>query len=112
MLVLRYTAICQSCSPFLAYGFGLAVIDGDVGSLREDVAEGLAGLMFRAPDARDLARAIDDYFAADLYRPLPVHRIKIRRFAIKRYSWSRGEQITHSVYRRLASGANVHREFG
>ena len=54
VLVLPYTHIFQSGVLVLAYNFGLPVIAADVGSLREDVAEGKTGWVFRPKDSTDV----------------------------------------------------------
>jgi glycosyltransferase involved in cell wall biosynthesis len=55
----------------------------------------------RAEDTRDLADAIQRYFASDLYKDLPARRQRIRDFACNRYSWSRVAAITTDVYAKL-----------
>ena len=67
VLVLPYTHIFQSGVLFLGYNFGLPAIAADVGSLKDDIVEGQTGYVFKPRDAADLARAIEKYFAGDLY---------------------------------------------
>src|SRR5262249_23214486 len=100
-LVLPYRHIFQSGVLVLAYSFGLPVIGADVGSLREDVVEGRTGFMFRPEDPDDLARAIERYFASDLYRELAARREEIRRHARARHSWETVARLTRGIYAAL-----------
>jgi glycosyltransferase involved in cell wall biosynthesis len=99
--VLPYVAIFQSGVPFLSYAFGLPVIVTDVGSLRDDVIDGETGFVCRARDATDLARAIAQYFASDLYQNLETHRARIRILAGERHSWTKVGEILDRIYRQL-----------
>jgi glycosyltransferase involved in cell wall biosynthesis len=101
VLVLPYTHIFQSGVLFLGYSFGLPVIASDVGSLRETIIEGQNGFLCRPCDPGDLARAIETYFASDLYRHLDVQRREIHDFARKRHSWDAVSQITCAAYEQL-----------
>jgi glycosyltransferase involved in cell wall biosynthesis len=101
ILILPYTHIFQSGVLFLGYNFGLPAIAADVGSLKEEIIEGQTGLVCRPRDATDLARAIENYFASDLYLHLQSRRQGIRAFAHERYSWSKVARITTEVYARL-----------
>jgi glycosyltransferase involved in cell wall biosynthesis len=101
VLVLPYTHIFQSGVLLLGYNFGLPVVATDVGSLREDIIEGKTGFLCRAQDPQDLARAIEAYFASDLFRQLDEHRGKIQAYAKERYSWDAVGAITTRVYRQL-----------
>jgi glycosyltransferase involved in cell wall biosynthesis len=58
----------------LGYSFGLPVLAADVGSLKDGVVEGKTGFVFRPEDPIDLARAIERYFASDLYAELNSRR--------------------------------------
>ena len=87
--------------PFLAYSFGLPVISTDVGSLREDIVEGVTGFVCRPQDPSDLARTIRRYFESDLFRDLEFRRSEIKKYANERYSWEKVAEITSEVYRRL-----------
>jgi D-inositol-3-phosphate glycosyltransferase len=100
-LVLPYRHIYQSGVLFLAYNFGLPVLAADVGSLKEEIIEGHTGFVFRPEDPVDLARAIERYFASDLYTDLCGRRQKIRDYAAKRHSWELVGHKTISVYARL-----------
>jgi len=102
VLILPYTRIFQSGVLFLGYGFGLPVIASDVGSLREAIVEGQTGFLCKPCDPADLARAIEDYFASDLYRHLHTRRPKIRDLACERHSWQAVSKITCAVYQQLA----------
>lgn len=101
VLVLPYTHVFQSGVLFLGYAFGLPAIATDVGSLRDDIIEGETGFVCEAKDASDLARAISNYFASDLYGNLAAHRSQIRKFANERNSWTRVGEILNGVYRRV-----------
>jgi glycosyltransferase involved in cell wall biosynthesis len=100
-LVLPYRYIFQSGVLVLGYNFGLPVLAADVGSLREDVAEGRTGFVFKPEDPADLARTIERYFASDLYRNLAERCQDIRRYAQERHSWSLVAQLTRGVYASL-----------
>jgi len=101
VLILPYTRVFQSGVLFLGYNFGLPAIAADVGSLREEIVEGRTGFVFPARDAAALARAIEGYFAGDLFARLPERRADIREFARARYSWSKVARLTTAVYDRL-----------
>jgi D-inositol-3-phosphate glycosyltransferase len=101
VLVLPYRRIYQSGVLFLGYSFGLPVLTADIGSLSEDVVEGRTGFVFRAEDPVDLVRAIDSYFASDLYRDLRMRRPEIREYAAKRHSWDTVGRLTMTLYAEL-----------
>lgn len=101
VLVLPYTEIFQSGVLFLGYSFGLPVIASDVGSLREAVVEGGTGLLCKPRDPVDLARAIEAYFAGDLYKRLGERRQEIRDYANSRNSWNVVGELTRDVYLNL-----------
>ncbi len=96
--VLPYTEIFQSGILFLAYSFGLPVIATDVGSLKEDIAEGSTGFVCKARDSGDLAVAIQRYFESDLFRHLEQRRQEIRDYARSRHSWETVGNLTRDVY--------------
>lgn len=98
VLVIPYTQIYQSGVPFLAYSFGVPVIAADVGSLREDIAEGRTGFIFRPRDSSDIARALRVYRSSEMCRNPEATRAEIRKFANERYSWTRVGVITKAVY--------------
>ena len=104
VLVLPYTHIFQSGVLFVGYSFGLPVIATDVGSLKEDIEEGRTGYVCRPRDPEDLARALRDYFASELYRELDARRGEIKRFANEKYSWLKVGDITTRVYREVLGG--------
>lgn len=99
VLVVPYMHIFQSGVPFLAYSFGLPVIATDVGALRDDVIEGLTGLICRRGDPEDLSRAIADFFGSAMYRGGSTTRRQIREHANERHSWASVASITEAVYR-------------
>jgi D-inositol-3-phosphate glycosyltransferase len=96
--VLPYTMVFQSGVLFLSYSFGLPVIATDVGSLREDIIEGKTGFTCKACDAEDLARAIETYFASDLFKDLSRRRLEIREYANAHHSWTVVGTLTRGVY--------------
>ena len=96
--VLPYTRIFQSGVLFLAYSFGIPAIVSDVGSLKEDVLEGETGFVCQPRDAADLARAIDRYFASDLYRNLEPAGERIRQYVEEHHSWESVGEKTRSAY--------------
>ncbi len=101
ILILPYTHIFQSGVLFLGYNFGLPSIAADVGALKDDIIEGQTGYIFPPRDPVALARAIETYFASDLFVNLKSRRQNIRDFAHERYSWSKVARITTEVYARL-----------
>ena len=100
-LVLPYRDIYQSGVLFLGHGFGLPVLAADVGSLKDEIVEGKTGFAFRPEDPEDLAKAIEQYFASDLYRDLNNRRQQICTYATERHSWDMVGQITTQVYANL-----------
>jgi len=100
-LVLPYRDIYQSGVLFLGHSFGLPVLATDVGSLKDEIVEGKTGFVFRPEDPVDLARAIERYFASDLYANLNSNRQEIRDYATERHSWDVVGQITMTVYAAL-----------
>jgi len=98
VLVLPYKQIYQSGVLFLGYSFGLPALAADVGSLKDEIVEGKTGFVFRPEDSVALARAIEKYFASDLYRELNSRRQEIRDYATERHSWDVVTQMTMSVY--------------
>ena len=103
-LILPYKEICQSGVIFLGYNFGLPVLAANVGSLNEDIVEGATGFVFRPEDPIDLARAIEQYFASDLFADLENHRREIQEFATKRHSWESVSALTTGIYAGLLRG--------
>ena len=97
-LVLPYRHIYQSGVLFLGHSFGLPVLAADVGSLKDEIVEGKTGFVFRPEDPADLARAIEQYFASDLYAELDSRRREIRDYANERHSWDVVGEMTMSVY--------------
>jgi D-inositol-3-phosphate glycosyltransferase len=98
VLVLPYRYIYQSGVLFLGYSFGLPVLAADVGTLKEEIMEGKTGFVFRPEDPVDLARAIERYFASDLFADLNGRRQEIRDYATKRHSWDVVGHVTMSIY--------------
>jgi glycosyltransferase involved in cell wall biosynthesis len=98
VLALPYTDIYQSGVLFLGQSFGLPLLAADVGSFKDEIVEGRMGFVFRPEDPLDLARAIERYFASDLYADLNSRRREIRDYATALHSWDVVGQITMSVY--------------
>ena len=69
VLALPYTHLFQSGVLFLAYNFGLPVVSTDVGSIREDVLEGVTRYLCKPRDPADLTGAIEEYFDSGCSRP-------------------------------------------
>lgn len=101
VLVLPYKDISQSGVIFLGYNFGLPVITADVGSLKEEIIERTTGFTFRPEDPTDLARALEEYFASDLFADLERHRPEIREFAREHHSWELVSELTTGIYASL-----------
>jgi D-inositol-3-phosphate glycosyltransferase len=101
VLVLSYTRIFQSGVLFLGYSFGLPAIVANVGSLKEEIVEGVTGFVFRSGDSSDLARMIERYFRSDLFYNLEARRTEIKAYANERYSWSKVATVSTAVYSRL-----------
>ena len=98
VLVLPYRHIYQSGVLFLAHSFGLPVLAADVGSLKDEIVEGKTGFVFRPEDPVDLARAIERYFASDLFKDLNSRRQEIIDFSTERHSWDVVARMTLGVY--------------
>lgn len=98
VLVLPYKEIFQSGVLFLAYAFGLPVVATDVGSFREEIVEGSTGFLCKPGDPADMARAIETYFASDLFRNLSVRRREIKDYANAHHSWRTVADVTCSAY--------------
>jgi D-inositol-3-phosphate glycosyltransferase len=105
VIVLPYKDIYQSGVLFLGQSFGLPVLAADVGALKDDVVEGKTGFVFRPEDPVDMAKAIERYFASDLFRDLDSRRKEIRDWAIERHSWDVVVQMTMTVYASLLNGS-------
>lgn len=101
VLALPYRHIYQSGVLFLGYSFGLPVLASDVGSLKNEVVAGKTGFVFGPDDSVDLAKAIERYFASDLYSNLHMRRQEIRDYATELYSWDVVGQISMGVYATL-----------
>jgi D-inositol-3-phosphate glycosyltransferase len=101
VLVLPYKFIYQSGVLFLSYSFGLPVIATDVGSLREDIVEGMTGMICRAEDPDDLADTILRYFDSYLFREFDHNREGIVAYGNERYSWDEVGNTTCDVYEKM-----------
>jgi D-inositol-3-phosphate glycosyltransferase len=98
VLVLPYKEIFQSGVLFLAYSFGLPVVATDVGSFREEIVEGRTGFLCQPGDPAELAKAIEKYFASDLYENLKVRRQELKDYAEANHSWNAVADLTRKAY--------------
>jgi glycosyltransferase involved in cell wall biosynthesis len=103
VLVLPYRQIYQSGVLFLGYSFGLPVLAADVGSLKDEIAEGKSGFVFKPEDPRDLTRVIERYFSSEIYADLNSRRQEIRNYGKAQHSWDLVGQMTMGVYADLLS---------
>jgi D-inositol-3-phosphate glycosyltransferase len=101
LVALPYVEIFQSGVLFLAYSFGLPAVASDIGSFRDDVVEGQNGFLYDPQEPNSLARAIEKYFASDLYKELETRKEGIRSAAERAHSWETVGQITRGVYEQL-----------
>jgi glycosyltransferase involved in cell wall biosynthesis len=101
VLVLPYKEIFQSGVLFLAYSFGLPVIATDVGSFREDIVEGYTGFLCMPGDPTDMARAIETYFASDLFKDLKVRRQELKNYVNANHSWRAVAELTREAYAQI-----------
>jgi len=98
VLVLPYTLVFQSGVLFLGYSFGLPAIATSVGSFADDIIEGRTGFLCKPSDPSELAKAIEQYFASDLYQELDSRRAEIRSYAEAGHSWDEVGSVTRRVY--------------
>jgi glycosyltransferase involved in cell wall biosynthesis len=98
VLVLPYKEIFQSGVLFLAYSFGLPVVATDVGSFREEIVEGKTGFLCQPGDPAELTKALEKYFASDLYRNLKVRRQELKDYADANHSWNAVADLTRTAY--------------
>jgi D-inositol-3-phosphate glycosyltransferase len=101
VLVLPYKEIFQSGVLFLAYSFGLPVVATDVGSFREEIVEGSTGFLCQPGDPAELARALETYFASDLYRNLKTRRTELKDYANANHSWQAVAKLTWNAYAKM-----------
>jgi len=98
VLVLPYTYIYQSGVLFLGHTFGLPVLAADVGSLKDEIIEGENGFVFESQNADSLAKAIETYFASELFQNLESRRQRIRDRVTQEHSWDVVGTLTIKVY--------------
>ncbi len=101
VLVLPYKEIFQSGVLFLAYSFGLPVVATDVGSFREEIVEGRTGFLCQPGDPAELTKAIETYFASDLFKNLKVRRRELRDYANRNHSWHAVAGLTRNAYTKM-----------
>ncbi len=102
VLVLPYKEIFQSGVLFLAYSFGLPVVATDVGSFREEIVGGRTGFLCQPGDPAELAKAIETYFASDLYKNLKFRRQELRDYAEANHSWNAVADLTRNAYAEMS----------
>jgi glycosyltransferase involved in cell wall biosynthesis len=76
----------------------LPVVATDVGSFREEIVEGSTGFLCKPGDPADLAKAIETYFASDLFKNLTVRRPALVEYANANHSWQAVAELTRSAY--------------
>lgn len=101
VMVLPYKEIFQSGVLFLAYPFGLPVVATDVGSFREEIVEGSTGFLCKPGDPTELAKAVEMYFASDLYKNLSVRRRELKDYARANHSWAAAAELTCTAYAKI-----------
>jgi glycosyltransferase involved in cell wall biosynthesis len=101
VLALPYKEIFQSGILIMAYSFGLPVVATNVGSFREDIVEGKTGFLCEPGDPAELAKAIEKYFASDLFRNLTVRRPELKAYANANHSWHAVAELTRDAYARI-----------
>src|SRR5579862_5102562 len=101
VLVLPYKEIFQSGVLFLAYSFGLPVVATDVGSFREEIIEGTTGFLCKPGDPAELAKAIQAYFASDLFPNLKSRRPELKDYANANHSWQAVAGLTCNAYTKM-----------
>jgi D-inositol-3-phosphate glycosyltransferase len=101
VLVLPYKEIFQSGVLFLAYAYGLPVVATDVGSFSEDIVAGSTGFLCKAGDPRDMAAAIEQYFASGLFKTLDASRQTIKEYVHTHHSWDAVAAVTAQRYASL-----------
>jgi len=69
-----------------------------VGSFREEIVEGSTGFLCKPGDPADLAKAIETYFASDLFKNLKVRRPELVEYANANHSWQAVAELTRSAY--------------
>ena len=97
VLALPYTFVFQSGVMFLAYSGCPGHCVGRR-RLRDEVIEGVTGLVCAPIDSLNLAQKIEGYFGSDIYTLLDSSRANIRRVAADRYSWSSVRCHSRQVY--------------
>lgn len=98
---LPYTTVFQSGVLFLSFSFGLPAIATDVGSFDEEIIRGKTGFLCKASDSVDLARAIEEYFASELFMQLEGRRREIIHNANEHHSWDKVGTMTRKVYQEM-----------
>jgi glycosyltransferase involved in cell wall biosynthesis len=102
ILVLPYLHIFQSGVLFLGYSFGLPSIATDVGSLKDEIVEGITGFTCPPKNSSALLKVLENYFSSNLYKNLDNRRKEIMEYANERYSWSNVAITTTQIYSSVA----------
>jgi len=85
----------------LAYAFGLPVVATDVGSFREEIVEGRTGFLCSPGDPTEMAKAIETYFASDLFMHVNDRRQEIKDYANASHSWRAVADLTCDAYTKM-----------
>lgn len=101
LMALPYKDIFQSGVLFLSYSFGLPVVATDVGSFHEEILEGSNGFLCKPGDPTEFARAVETYFASDLYRNLKFRRDKIKDYVRTNHSLEAVAGLTCMAYKKI-----------
>ncbi len=72
-LVLPYKSATGTTNVQLGFGYNLPVIVSDIDTLAEQVRDGENGLIFKANDAADLARAMEQFYQPEVFARLHSH---------------------------------------
>ncbi|MEI7968838.1 MAG: TIGR04063 family PEP-CTERM/XrtA system glycosyltransferase [Betaproteobacteria bacterium] len=98
-LPMRLTELVTPLKPLEAMAQGRLLVASDVGGHRELIRDGQTGLLFRAGDARDLARAVTALLQAPADRA--VLRARGREFVERERTWTNSVARYRAVYGRV-----------
>jgi PEP-CTERM/exosortase A-associated glycosyltransferase len=96
---MRLTELVTPLKPLEAMAQGRMFVASDVGGHRELVRDGITGSLFRAGDATELARAIEQLLGRR--EEWPSMRARARRFVETERTWSRSVARYVDVYASL-----------
>lgn len=97
-IILPYRNIYQSGVIFMAYTFGLPMIVTDISNFRDDVIEGMSGMLIQEVNPEKIAETITRFYNSSLYKNLPDQRKKIIEWGINNYSWEAIGKETRKIY--------------